>query len=85
MLAPPVDAKALAVVSQTIMNALGEESVEEELRILSRHDIVLTSLLNHPCILESQTEFNAARDLDVYVETRDPWGSNWFFWGKLFI
>ncbi|KAL7482087.1 hypothetical protein ACHAW6_007774 [Cyclotella cf. meneghiniana] len=83
MFAPPVDAKALAVVSQAIMNALGEESVEEELRILSRHDIVLTSPLNHPCILESQSEFDAARDLDVYVETRDPWGSNRVLGGKL--
>jgi ribosome maturation factor RimP len=78
-----VDTKALSVISQAIMTALEDETVEEELRILSRHDITLTSPLNNPCILESQSEFDAARDKDVYVETRDPWGSNRVLGGKL--
>jgi len=76
LFAHPVDTKALSVVSQAITKALEEEDVEERLEILSRHDIILTSPLDNPCVLDSQGEFDNARDLDVYVETRDPWGSN---------
>mmetsp|Transcript_13639 Transcript_13639/g.29559 ORF Transcript_13639/g.29559 Transcript_13639/m.29559 type:complete len:423 (+) Transcript_13639:87-1355(+) len=83
MFSHPVDTKALSVVSQAITQALSEERVEEELKIQSRHDIILTSPLGNPCILDSQKEFDAARDLDVYVETRDPWGSNRVLGGKL--
>lgn len=83
MFAHPVDTKALSVVSQAITKALEEESVEERFQILSRHDIILTSPLDNPCILDSQKEFDNARDLDVYVETRDPWGSNRVLGGKL--
>jgi len=83
MFSHPVDTKALSVVSQAITTALEEEEVEEALQILSRHDLVLTSPLDNPCILDSQKEFDAARDLDVYVETRDPWGSNRVLGGKL--
>lgn len=81
--AHPVDTKALSVISQAIINALEEGSVEEELRILSRHDVILTSPTFNPCLLETQSEFDAARDLDVYIETRDPWGSNRVLGGKL--
>ena len=83
MFSHPVDTKALSVVSQAIITALEDEHVEEKLQILSRHDVVLTSPLDNPCILDSQKEFDAARDLDVYVETRDPWGSNRVLGGKL--
>jgi len=83
MFSHPVDTKALSVVSQAITKALEEEEVEEALQILSRHDLILTSPLGNPCILDSQKEFDAARDLDVYVETRDPWGSNRVLGGKL--
>ncbi|KAL7533321.1 hypothetical protein ACHAXR_005172 [Thalassiosira sp. AJA248-18] len=83
MFAHPVDTKALSVVSQAITKALEEDDVENKLQILSRHDIILTSPLDNPCILDSQKEFDAARDLDVYVETRDPWGSNRVLGGKL--
>lgn len=83
MFSHPVDTKALSVVSQAIMTALSEEEVEKELRIISRHDIILTSPLGNPCVLDSQSEFDDARDLDVYVETRDPWGSNRVLGGKL--
>lgn len=65
------------------MKALEDEDIEERLGILSRHDIILTSPLDNPCILDCQKEFDAARDLDVYVETRDPWGSNRVLGGKL--
>ena len=83
MFAHPVDTKALSVISQAITKALDEDEVEERLQILSRHDVILTSPLDNPCILDSQKEFDAARDLDVYVETRDPWGSNRVLGGKL--
>jgi ribosome maturation factor RimP len=83
MFSHPVDTKALSVVSQAIITALEDDQVEKKLQILSRHDIVLTSPLDNPCILDSQKEFDAARDLDVYVETRDPWGSNRVLGGKL--
>ena len=83
MFSHPVDTKALSVVSQAIITALEDERVEEKLQILSRHDVILTSPLDNPCILDSQKEFDAARDLDVYVETRDPWGSNRVLGGKL--
>ncbi len=83
MFSHPVDTKALSVVSQAIITALEDDQVEQKLQILSRHDVVLTSPLDNPCILDSQKEFDAARDLDVYVETRDPWGSNRVLGGKL--
>ena len=83
MFSHPVDTKALSVVSQAIITALENEQVEKTLQILSRHDVVLTSPLDNPCILDSQKEFDGARDLDVYVETRDPWGSNRVLGGKL--
>jgi len=78
-----VDTKALAVVARAINDALSEDEVEDKLEILSRHDIILTSPLENPCVLDSQKEFDGARDLDVFVETRDPWGSNRVLFGKL--
>ncbi|KAL7470309.1 hypothetical protein ACHAXS_010533 [Conticribra weissflogii] len=83
MFAHPVDGRALATISKAILNALGEEDVEDRLRILSRHDIILTSPLDSPVVLDSQKEFNNAEGKDVYVETRDPWGSNRVLFGKL--
>ncbi|KAL3771343.1 hypothetical protein ACHAW5_007246 [Stephanodiscus triporus] len=83
MFSHPVDTKALSVVSQAITTALSVEDVEDRLRILSRHDVVLTSPLDNPCVLDSQREFDDAIGLDVYVETRDPWGSNRVLFGKL--
>jgi len=78
-----IDTKALSVISQAITAALMNDDVEDRLRILSRHDIILTSPLDNPCILDSQREYDDAVDLDVYVETRDPWGSNRVLFGKL--
>ena len=83
MFSHAVNTKALSVVSQAIMKALSEDITEERLQIISRHDIILTSPLDNPCILDSQKEYDAARSLDVYVETRDPWGSNRVLGGKL--
>ncbi|EED88125.1 predicted protein [Thalassiosira pseudonana CCMP1335] len=83
MFAHAVDTKALSVVSQAIITALSEDEVEDSLQVISRHDIILTSPLNNPCILDSQSEFDAARNKDVYIETRDPWGSNRVLGGKL--
>jgi ribosome maturation factor RimP len=83
MFAHSINTKALSVISQAITTALSNEDVEDRLQILSRHDIILTSPLDNPCILDSQKEYDDAIDLDVYVETRDPWGSNRVLFGKL--
>lgn len=83
MFSHAVNTKALSVVSQAITTALADTDVEDRLQILSRHDIILTSPLDNPCILDSQKEYDAALGLDVYVETRDPWGSNRVLFGKL--
>ena len=78
-----VDAKALSVIGQAITAALGSDDVESKLQILSRHDLILTSPLGNPCVLDSQSEYDGAVGLDVYVETRDPWNSNRVLFGKL--
>jgi ribosome maturation factor RimP len=83
MFAHSINTKALSVISQAITTALSNEDVEDRLQILSRHDIILTSPLDNPCILDSQKEYDDAIGLDVYVETRDPWGSNRVLFGKL--
>jgi ribosome maturation factor RimP len=83
MFAHSINTKALSVISQAITTALSNEDVEDRLQIFSRHDIILTSPLDNPCILDSQKEYDDAIDLDVYVETRDPWGSNRVLFGKL--
>lgn len=81
--AHPVDPLALSTVSSAIMAALSNEDLEDRLQILSRHDLILTSPLGDPVVLDSQKEFDEARGLDVYVETRDPWNSNRILGGKL--
>lgn len=83
MFAHSINTKALSVISQAITTALSNDIVEDRLQILSRHDIILTSPLDNPCILDSQREYDDAIGLDVYVETRDPWGSNRVLFGKL--
>lgn len=83
MFAHSINTKALSVISQAITTALSNDNVEDRLQILSRHDIILTSPLDNPCILDSQKEYDDAIGLDVYVETRDPWGSNRVLFGKL--
>ena len=75
-----VDTQAVAVIGGAILDAL--EDVEDELRVLERHEVVLTSP-GPPEVLETQKQFDAHRGDDVAVETEDPWESNRTLRGKL--
>lgn len=75
-----VDTAALSIIGGAIMDAL--ETEEDRLRILDRHEIVLTSP-GAPDVLETQKEFDAHRGHNVAVETEDPWESNRTLRGKL--
>ena len=75
-----VDKAALSTVAGAMLEAL--EDAEPELRVLSRHELVLTSP-GPPDVLETQKQFNAHRGHPVIVETQDPWQSNRVLKGKL--
>lgn len=75
-----LDKPALSKVAGAMLQAL--EDAEPELRILSRHELVLTSP-GPPDVLETQSQFNAHRGHPVIVETQDPWKSNRILKGKL--
>jgi ribosome maturation factor RimP len=75
-----INKRALSKIAGAIIDALTD--AEEELRILSRHELVLTSPGPRD-LLETQGQFNAARGKDVIVETQDPWQSNRVLKGKL--
>jgi hypothetical protein len=67
------DTMALSTVAEAILNAL--ESEEDELKVLERHELVLTSPGTIEA-LETQKQFDEARGKSVLVETKDPWDSN---------
>jgi ribosome maturation factor RimP len=71
---------ALSLIAGAIIDAL--ETVEEDLKVLERHEIVMTSP-GAPDVLETQSQFDAHRGYDVAVETQDPWDSNRTLRGKL--
>lgn len=75
-----IDTAAVSTVAGAIMDAL--ETVEEKLRILDRHEVVLTSP-GAPDVIETQKQFDEHRGWDVAVETQDPWDSNRTLRGKL--
>eukprot|EP00980_Cylindrotheca_fusiformis_P028054 scaffold22577_cov122-Cylindrotheca_fusiformis.AAC.33 len=75
-----IDTVALSLIAGAITDSL--ETVEEELRVLARHEIVLTSP-GAPDVLETQNQFDSHRGSDVAVETQDPWQSNRTLRGKL--
>jgi len=75
-----LDKAGLSIISQAILDIL--EPREEELEILCRHEIVLTSP-GRPDVLEYQKQFNKWRGKPVIVETQDPWESNRTLKGKL--
>jgi len=78
-----LDTSALSAVAGAIQTALEEPSVEERLRVVSRHEIILTQPFAPAGVLESQKDFDAHRGYDVAVETRDPYKSNRTIRGKL--
>lgn len=75
-----VDTAALSSIAGAIMQAL--EPVEDRLRVLDRHEVVLTSP-GAPDVIETQKQFDEHRGWDVAVETQDPWESNRTLRGKL--
>ncbi|KAL7577634.1 hypothetical protein ACA910_015153 [Epithemia clementina (nom. ined.)] len=75
-----IDTAALSTIAGAILEGL--EEVEDQLNILSRHELVLTSP-GAPDVLETQKQFNAFRGANVIVETQDPWESNRTLKGQL--
>jgi ribosome maturation factor RimP len=75
-----IDTAALSALARAILDAL--EPHEDELRVLSRHELILTSP-GAPDVLETQRQFDAFRGFDVVVETQDPFDSNRTLRGKL--
>lgn len=68
-----IDTAGLSTIAKTILDAL--EDYEDELRILSRHELILTSP-GAPDVIETQRQFDAYRGSEVMVETQDPFDSN---------
>jgi ribosome maturation factor RimP len=75
-----VDSLKISTIAKAILDGL--EQVEEELEILARHEVILTTPGGGE-VLDSQKEFDAYRGFDVVVETQDPWDSNRIIRGKL--
>jgi len=70
-----IDPMILRAVGDSIRETLGDPDVEERLRVLSRHQILLTDV-GAENYLNTQKEFDSHRGFQVAVETRDPWKSN---------
>ena len=68
-----IDTAGLSTIAKTILDAL--EDYEDELKILSRHELILTSP-GAPDVIETQRQFDAYRGTEVLVETQDPFESN---------
>jgi ribosome maturation factor RimP len=75
-----VDSLKISTIAKAILDGL--EQVEDDLQILSRHEVILTTPSDTD-VLDSQREFDAYRGFDVIVETQDPWESNRVLRGKL--
>jgi ribosome maturation factor RimP len=75
-----IDTAALSTIAKAILDAL--EPYEDELQVLSRHELILTSP-GASDVLETQRQFDAFRGFDVIVETQDPFDSNRTLKGKL--
>jgi len=80
--AKQVDSEGVSVTAGTIIEALQKAEDEDDLDVLSRHEILVTSpgVSN---ILETQKQFDAFKGFDVIVQTIDPLGSNRRIEGKL--
>jgi len=78
-----IDTAALSAVAGAIQEALQEPSVEERLKVLSRHELILTQPSDDDDLLDDQKDFDNHRGEFVLVETRDPFKSNRTLRGKL--
>jgi len=76
-----IDTAKLSTIAHAILGAL--EPHEEELHILKRHELVLSSPNPAPDVLETQRQFDAYRNHHVAVETVDPFQSNRTLKGQL--
>jgi len=76
-----VDQNQISTVAKAILDAL--ELKEEELNVLGRHEVLLTTPRNDPNLLDRQDQFDANIGADVVVETQDPWESNRVLRGAL--
>lgn len=75
-----IDSASLSTIAEALLQAL--ETREDELNILSRHELILTSP-GAMDVLETQRQFDAFRGADIIVETQDPFESNRTLKGKL--
>lgn len=75
-----INTAALSVIADSILDALQDR--EDELRVLARHEVVLSSPSN-PKSLDTQKKFDAAIGKRVAVRTHDPWNSNRSLYGVL--
>ena len=71
-----IDTTALSTIANIITDALSEPSVELRLRVLSRHELILTTPSGLDGVLETQKDFDDHQGMEVLVETRDPFRSN---------
>jgi ribosome maturation factor RimP len=75
-----IDTAAISTIAGAIVEAL--ETAEDRLRVLDRHEVVLTSP-GAADVLETQRQFDDHRGWDIVIETQDPWDSNRSLRGKL--
>lgn len=75
-----INTAALSLVAGAILEAL--KTVEDELQVLSRHEVLLTSP-GPDDVIETQRQFDAYRGTPVIVETQDPFESNRTLKGRL--
>jgi ribosome maturation factor RimP len=75
-----IDTAALSTIAYAILESLKDR--EDELRVLSRHEVILSSP-GAPDVIETQRQFDAYRDYQVIVETQDPFDSNRTLRGEL--
>jgi ribosome maturation factor RimP len=75
-----IDKAALSTIAKTILDAL--QDYEEELQVLSRHELLMTSP-GPSDVIETQRQFDAYRGENIIVETQDPFNSNRTLKGQL--
>ena len=82
-----INGPALSTIARAILEAL--ETVEDDIHILERHEVILSNLIfpepGEPEFLESQSEFDEHQGSPVIVETEDPFGSNRVLKGTLLM
>lgn len=78
-----IDTTALSIIARAITDALSDPDVEDRLKILTRHEVILTSPGDEENYVETQRQFDEMRGYTVSVQTQDPFGSNRVLKGRL--